>query len=198
MQTLLRSGLVLVLGVLAARVSAEEMQWRPATSSAPAASGTGGITLQRPIPLATPNAPPQLQPTNFMPVVRGKADGLRPLPAGPVLNPDPTRKTDDTPREKIEVAPTPKPVLTPILEDLHGCDPTCCETIVCCECCGPCCDCCGICCMPRPRFWASAEYLTWEMHGQNVPPLVTGSPTGTPLASAGVLGQPTTTVLFDE
>ncbi len=54
------------------------------------------------------------------------------------------------------------------------------------------------CCYPRCKFWISAEYLLWGLNDQNFPPLVTTSPTGTPLALAGVLGAPGTTVLFDE
>jgi hypothetical protein len=46
-----------------------------------------------------------------------------------------------------------------------------------------------------PRFWASAEYLLWGNEGMYVPALVTTSPTGTPSGDAGVLGEPTTTIL---
>jgi len=45
------------------------------------------------------------------------------------------------------------------------------------------------------RFWIGAEYLLWWTSGMHVPPLITTSPQGTPLGAAGVLGQPTTTVL---
>src|SRR5882724_3485002 len=35
---------------------------------------------------------------------------------------------------------------------------------------------------PRgPRVWGSAEYLLWWVRGQNLPPLVTTSPPGTPI-----------------
>ena len=46
------------------------------------------------------------------------------------------------------------------------------------------------------RWWAHVEYLGWRMRGHDVPVLVTQSPPGTPLADAGVLGEPTTEVLF--
>ncbi|HZU36528.1 MAG TPA: BBP7 family outer membrane beta-barrel protein [Gemmataceae bacterium] len=46
------------------------------------------------------------------------------------------------------------------------------------------------------RFWLNSEYLLWWVRGQNLPPLVTTSPAGTPQALAGLLGQPTTTVLY--
>jgi hypothetical protein len=40
------------------------------------------------------------------------------------------------------------------------------------------------------------EYLYWWMRGAALPPLFTTSPPGTPQAAAGVLGLPTTSVLF--
>ncbi|MCG2641180.1 BBP7 family outer membrane beta-barrel protein [Bradyrhizobium sp. GCM10023182] len=45
-------------------------------------------------------------------------------------------------------------------------------------------------------FWAEADYLAWSVTGDKLPALVTTAPVGTPLGTAGVLGQPTTTVLF--
>jgi hypothetical protein len=47
-------------------------------------------------------------------------------------------------------------------------------------------------CPPAGRFWVSGEYLLWWIRNSNLPPLVTASP----LASAAVLGQPGTVVLF--
>ena len=44
--------------------------------------------------------------------------------------------------------------------------------------------------------WVRMEYLGWFMNGMHVPPLVTTSPTGTPQAEAGVIGQPGTSVLY--
>jgi hypothetical protein len=53
---------------------------------------------------------------------------------------------------------------------------------------------------PKPAdfnpFWAEADYLAWSVTGDKLPALVTTAPVGTPLGLAGVLGQPTTTVLF--
>jgi hypothetical protein len=46
------------------------------------------------------------------------------------------------------------------------------------------------------RIWASADYLMWWVEGMDTPPLVTSSPAGTNRDVAGVLGQPTTTILF--
>ncbi len=42
------------------------------------------------------------------------------------------------------------------------------------------------------------EYLMWWLSGDPLPPLVTTSPSGTPPAEAGVLGQPNTSVLFGD
>ncbi|MET4211240.1 BBP7 family outer membrane beta-barrel protein [Bradyrhizobium sp. LA2.1] len=53
---------------------------------------------------------------------------------------------------------------------------------------------------PKPAdfnpFWAEADYLAWSVTGDKLPALVTTSAVGTPLGVVGVLGQPTTTVLF--
>ena len=45
-------------------------------------------------------------------------------------------------------------------------------------------------------FWVETEVLAWSVKGDHLPALVTTSPAGTPFAQAGVLGLPTTTVLF--
>ena len=47
-------------------------------------------------------------------------------------------------------------------------------------------------------FWAEIDYLAWTVKGDRPPPLVTTSPAGTPLPQAGVLGLPTTSVLFGD
>jgi hypothetical protein len=47
-------------------------------------------------------------------------------------------------------------------------------------------------------FWAEIDALAWTVKGDHPPPLVTTSPAGTPLAQTGVLGLPTTTVLFGD
>src|SRR6516165_6120868 len=48
------------------------------------------------------------------------------------------------------------------------------------------------------HIWAEAEYLLWWMKGASLPPLITASPAGTPAAQAGVLGAPSTTILFGD
>ena len=50
-------------------------------------------------------------------------------------------------------------------------------------------------CGPEGCVWFSAEYLMYWVTGQNLPPLVTASPAGTPQASAGQLNMPGTTIL---
>src|SRR5260370_4358682 len=47
------------------------------------------------------------------------------------------------------------------------------------------------------RLWFAADYLHGWMQPAHLPPLVTTSPAGTARPSAGVLGLPTTSVLFD-
>jgi hypothetical protein len=51
---------------------------------------------------------------------------------------------------------------------------------------------------PPSAFWIGAEYLLWSAKRDKLPPLVTTSPPGTPLAQAGVLGAPGTSVLFGD
>lgn len=78
------------------------------------------------------------------------------------------------------------PLTQEVMEgDYSDCDSDCCE-----QCCEPCCIC------PPGRIWARGEAILWWMEGQSVPPLVTTSPAGTPIAQAGVLGTPGTQVLF--
>lgn len=48
------------------------------------------------------------------------------------------------------------------------------------------------------HFWAYHDYLGWWVKGDRVPPLVTSATPGTPVATAGVLGEPTTGVLFGD
>ena len=48
------------------------------------------------------------------------------------------------------------------------------------------------------RWYGQADVLIWWFKGNNVPPLVTRSPNGTPRIDAGVLGRPNTEVLFGD
>lgn len=47
-------------------------------------------------------------------------------------------------------------------------------------------------------FWCCAEYVSWWVQGSKLPPLVTTSPAGTPLANAGVLGTPGAAILLGD
>ena len=51
---------------------------------------------------------------------------------------------------------------------------------------------------PFHSYWVRAEYLSWRAKGNDLPPLLTTSPVGTPQGVAGELGQPTTSVLFGD
>src|SRR5262245_6554304 len=109
MKTLLRSAFVVALGLVVARVSAEEMQWRPVSGPAPSATtpsgvASPGLTLQRPVPLNATAPPANLVPTNLASVARGKIDAPRPLPAGSSLNQDLSKPLDDPKPERIPVA----------------------------------------------------------------------------------------------
>jgi hypothetical protein len=64
---------------------------------------------------------------------------------------------------------------------------------------GECADFCGAAvCSPPGKYWLRADYLAWFTNGMKLPPLVTTSPDGTPVSSAGVLGATGTTVLFGD
>ncbi|MFO0939105.1 MAG: BBP7 family outer membrane beta-barrel protein [Gemmataceae bacterium] len=60
------------------------------------------------------------------------------------------------------------------------------------------CDPCGPCgpCGPAGKYWVAAEWLYWKTSGNPVPALVTTSPLGTPRTNAGVLGDPSTSILY--
>src|SRR5262245_28386666 len=58
-----------------------------------------------------------------------------------------------------------------------------------------CCGCCKHCCCQHD-LWGSVEFLMWWGRGTHLPPLVTTSPPNTPQFQAGVLGLPSTSVLF--
>ncbi|MCE9532656.1 MAG: BBP7 family outer membrane beta-barrel protein [Planctomycetes bacterium] len=55
---------------------------------------------------------------------------------------------------------------------------------------------CCVACGPYGMYWVRAEYLFWNVRGAQSPPLISGSPAGTSVNQAGVLGTPGSTVLF--
>jgi hypothetical protein len=222
MKALISSGLCLALGAFVTSAFAQEIQWRRPNSSQPAAR-PAPVDAEKAIASSpvervseSVRTDSEIRPTaaSFRPlaasptaaVFRGKAqdDTPRPLPAGPALRIEPvvTQKKSEpelTP-EQIPVKPSlVKPVPADETLSLFGSegmvlsDPS--ECVICTDCCDPC----DLCCPTRPsRFWFSAEYLLWNFREQDAPPLVTTSPAGTPRAAAGVLGFPTTTVLFGD
>lgn len=80
-------------------------------------------------------------------------------------------------------------------EPVCGLADDCCESY---DSCGPNCGGnCGGACKSNgcDRFWVRGEYLYWQVTGADSPALVTSSPDGTALATAGRLGAPTTSTL---
>ncbi len=178
------------------------------------------IGLQQPAPPATtvrakPDDPPRPLPVG--PAVRAEP-ASRSDSAGVPVKADPAIRTDQGKPEEIPTGPKilqpayPFSALTdglgnesgPVIVGSDGaliCDggDCCglCDGGLCCspgdDCCSPCRGCCG----PRGCCWLSAEYLLWGFRRPGIPPLVTRSPLGTDPATAGVLGLPTTSVLFD-
>ncbi len=55
---------------------------------------------------------------------------------------------------------------------------------------------CGSICGPGWSYWGSFEFLLWWRGGQDLPPLVTTSPSTVAATDAGVLGLPDTQVLY--
>jgi hypothetical protein len=141
-------------------------------------------------------------------VVRGQLEELpQPTPnASDRIAPVPDTKSDGTPKKRDVLRPVPQ---TPTVSG-SGADPCCDEGDCTTSCDGPAC-CWGFCwqrlcnlplfqggcfCQPHYCWWADAEYLHLWTKGDNLPPLVTTSPMGTPRGEAGVLGAPGTTVLL--
>src|SRR5688572_23755300 len=57
---------------------------------------------------------------------------------------------------------------------------------------------CQSCCFQSNGMWVNAEFLLAWRHGIRFPPLVTTSPNATLNTVAGVLGQPTTSILYSD
>lgn len=135
-------------------------------------------------------------------------DGDKPAPAArlggvraiqtPVAGESLTRVSAvDTPKElpSTGTAPAATAPSTPASNTLtQGCNinSTCtsCPTYAC-DPCGPC----GP-CGPAGKYWVAAEYIYWTTSGNRIPALASTSPVGTPRANAGVIGDPSTTILY--
>jgi hypothetical protein len=197
MKSLIKSGLFLALGWMTQQAGAQD--WRPATPRTPTTTNAvdNGI---RPV---TMGAPAPQGPAS--PIIRAQAPDDKSVPDIPrleVIVGDPQdSKPKQMPKDKGFTPPPPTPVTptpSPILGSL-GMNPD----GLCGDWCGP--ERCGIfrrgglndCCPDRSRFWVSGEYLMWWQRGQNTPPLITSSPAGQ-VDNIGVLGDPRTTVLFED
>ena len=111
-------------------------------------------------------------------------------PAAPTVAPAPapSNAAASTAKPSLERVPPPEAVPTP---EAPRRQPQCCEGEECDDACGPICS-------PPGKYWLRTDYLAWWTNGTKLPPLVTTSPTGTPVAQAGVLGAPGTTVFFGD
>lgn len=105
--------------------------------------------------------------------VTGGAPTVAPAPA-------PSNAAASTAKPSLERVPPPEAVPTPEGAAAPG-NPQCCEGEECDDACGPICS-------PPGKYWLRTDYLAWWTNGTKLPPLITTSPTGTPVAEAGVLG----------
>lgn len=184
MKALIKGGICLALGWLASGASAQDIQWRSANpknagsslATPPPGFGAACVHAGSVAKRRSPDAP--LGAGAFQPIIRAQAPDDKVLQVEPLLENDP-KVAKPLPRDKNFVPPPPSPVfgnLGVVAGDgqFDG-------------------DALGLgrieCCPPRPRFWASAEYLMWWQRAQAVPPLVT----------SGVFPAlvPGTTVLYD-
>jgi hypothetical protein len=149
-------------------------------------------------------------------IFRAKAaETAKPMPVGPLGDSgepalDQPKNRESTTTEQLGqprlLPQSPEPAVTPVVPDNCGCvesEPGCCvpglarlraglldhplwqKLFACNECCS------------QPyHVWGSAEYLLWDIRSSSAPALVTTSPTGTRQSLAGVLGVPTTSVVF--
>lgn len=159
------------------------------------------MTVQQPIvvaPQQVPTAPAQAAPVSSNTVQYIAVQPVPAAPKAPAKPADPAVPT--TPAQPVAPAapvgqPTAAATVPPTAAAIAaaGCAPSMpCGATGCDPCQTPCCQVCG----PAGRFWVNAEYLLWWTKGNNLPPIVTSSPAGTPRDQAGVLGAPGTVVLF--
>ncbi|MCI0741403.1 MAG: BBP7 family outer membrane beta-barrel protein [Gemmataceae bacterium] len=212
MKALIGNGLVVALGLWAAQSSAQEIRWRP-VSAAPATS-KAPVSLSAPVPLVRAKPDMQDEP-KALPVgptlTQSEEPALPPLPtvqAGqdkqqPEFVPSVPSKANSSPGPVTDAVvggdctdrgcrlfPLFNRPIFPLFPCLWGRD--------------DCTDFVQECCEERPRIWFSASYLLWSLPNQAIPPLVTSSPLGTVVDLAnqvnnqsGVVGLPTTTILFE-
>lgn len=227
MKRLIIGGLLVALGLVARNAHAQEVNWQAAPSKVnvdpnvrPANQiGTPPATV-RPISLTKPAAAPAtgnmssfrvVTPT----VIRGVSQEEKQVPAVPRLEvqvPD-QKMPRAMPKDNGFTPPPPKVVPSPVFGPLgiiqdegevwgggSGLMGDCCDGASCAPRrslrMGP-----GgfgdDCCPDRGRIWGSVQYLMWWQRAQPTPPLVSSSAPGVPAGQVGIIGLPTTTVLFD-
>jgi hypothetical protein len=206
MKGLIKSSLFVALGWLTASAGAQEIQWRASTpkSSTSAAStgesGVRGVSLSLPQPIGAPPGAPQA-------VVRGQApDGITVSPLPKVeLGGEDKKTPKPMPKDNDFTPPPPSALMPSPIFDPLGMHPDDCS-----DACGTRCGFgrwigkhCGNvfgnhCGDDRNRFWVSAEYLMWWQRTHPTPPLITSSPAGVPLDQVGIVGLPSTSVLYDQ
>jgi hypothetical protein len=197
---------------------AQEIQWR----AAPLNPSVPAVTLLAPVPEAAPVRQSSFGANAATPgIVRAQINdtSTQPLPAGPKTNPsDETSKSP--PGTLLELIGPPSPTTAAGATTAAATTTTAASSTTagmaqpfpvvmdgapCADCgigrhwwncvwdlddqCGNCCD--GA-CAPRPRFWASGEYLLWVMKKAPMPDLVTQNSLG----NAPVIGVPGTTTVI--
>ncbi len=183
---------------------------KPIAMSGPSQGGAAvpdfhpaGLTLERPVPLIRGQAPESFMPANRsnQETTSAGAFTVTSLPGRMVPVPVTAASEYESPMPRV-------------MQDSGACGCSCgpvyastagimdCRPLISPADCGCGCfnDCaCGDDCGFRGRrIYASASYLGWTFERQNIPPLVTVSPFGTAPSMTGVLGSPTTTVLFGQ
>jgi hypothetical protein len=171
--------------------------------------GTSAPTQGTLVVQQAPPAPKPAAPIPTTPAPSGvKPAAPVPTTPAPVVTPakpaDPTAKpaTDKPADPAAKPTDAPKASSGQLLID-GGKGTIVYPTAAACDACpAPCLDACCTPCGPPGRLWIDAGYILWTARGQNLPPLVTTAPAGTPRADAagtpiaGALGQPGTGILF--
>lgn len=163
----------------------------PTVVSQPAKAGSTAITADVGSPLITappkpaPLIPPSAFPGTTVAIPAAQGTPAKPVPATPAAPATPAK-----PAAAPAATPAAPAPLTPSSDLLANgaCGAVACPAPDCKVCCDP--------CGPPGRMWLDAGYWYGTITGQNVPPLVTAAPPGTPRAQAGALGQPGTSVLY--
>lgn len=185
-----------LLGVSATQVAVgQEVVWRTKGQSTDLnAAASNGVTLAKPTPLAVSEAQAEVRPIAFASHTANEAGAIVParfsetvfVGATDLVFPAvvPPQENGTAPRgDDQTVPPLNAGDPNPLPEPIPPMQPT--EAIMFWEEIGG----------GAGRFYVRAEYLSWWLKGQSLPPLVTTSPPLTPENDLGVLGK-NTTILF--